>query len=136
MGAPGMAIFSVPSEKIVQVQFNSVCLNHRNPTPRPAMEYKLVPVETYTEDPVLQELLANVGTGTVDRGTAQAAAWHLTNKLSWEQLAAHSLEFIGGRREAIFSRKQIEEAMSLIKQAELKSQERAKIAAAAATKKL
>lgn len=134
-GMPG-GVFSVPSEKTVQVQFNSVCLNHGKPTPRPAMEYKLVPVGTYTDDPVLQELLANVGTGTVDRATAQAAAWHLTDKLSWEQLSAQALEYIGGRRDALFSRKQIDNAMALVKQAELKSQERAKIAAAKSTKKL
>ncbi len=51
------------------------------------MTYKLIPVEEFTKDARLQELCKLVGTGRLNPASAQAAAWHLSNKMSWQELA-------------------------------------------------
>lgn len=124
MGGGGMGFPSVPSEKIIQIPFTSVCMNHGKPSPKAHMTYKLVPTETYTKDTVLQELLAGIATGTLNRKVAQAAAWHLTDDMSWEQLAAKSIKRIGGLgNEPYFTRQEILAAMSLVSAAEAKARE-------------
>jgi hypothetical protein len=96
MGGMGGGFFSVPPEKIVSVSLNTVCLEHGKKEPNLSMRYKLVPVSAVTEDPVVIELLALIGTGKLDRQAAQAAAWHLTNKMSWGQLASKERQHLGG----------------------------------------
>lgn len=51
------------------------------------MTYKLIPVEEFTKDVRLQELCKLVGTGQLNPASAQAAAWHLSDKMSWQELA-------------------------------------------------
>ena len=128
MGGMGMGMFSVPPEKTVLVPFTSVCLNHGKPTPKPSMTYKLVPTESYTQDPVLQEMLVQVATGKLDRGAAQAATWHITDKMSWEQLAAKTEVVLGGQggTRPYFTRQQIIDAMSLFSAAKQQAEIRAK----------
>ncbi len=88
MGGGGMGgMFSVPPEKIVSVNLNTVCLEHGKDDPNVGMQYQLLPLSSVSQDPVLSELLAAVGTGKVDRQAAQAAAWHRANNMSWLQLA-------------------------------------------------
>jgi hypothetical protein len=124
MGGGGMGFPSVPSEKIIQIPFTSVCLNHGKPTPKAHMTYKLVPTETYTKNTVLQEMLAAVATGKLNRNVAQAATWHLTDDMSWEELAAKMIKRTGGLgNQPYFSREEILAAMSLVKAAEAKARE-------------
>ena len=66
----------------------SACLNHGKPDPTPQANYKLMKVEQYTQDPVLQELIALVGAGTRNPQAAQAAVWNRTDDMSWEELTA------------------------------------------------
>ena len=89
------------------------------------MTYKLVPTETYTKDTVLQELLAGIATGKLNRNVAQAAAWHLTDDMSWEQLAAKTIKRVGGLgNQPYFTREEILAAMSLVSAAEAKAREK------------
>ena len=90
-GGGGGGFFSIPAKKMVRLTVNSVCLEHGKPEPTSRMEYKIYPVSDATEDPVLHELLVAVARGQVNQRVAQAAAWHLANKMSWQELA--SLEF-------------------------------------------
>lgn len=121
----GMGMFSVPPERTAQVPFTSVCLNHGQPTPRAAMNYKLVPTEAYTQDPVLQELLVHVSTGKLERGAAQAAVWHVANKMSWGELASKSIESLGGFAPSpYFSREQLVNALSLLQTAKAQAEQK------------
>jgi hypothetical protein len=86
-GMGGGGFFSVPPEKIVSVEFNSVCLEHGKPEPGPRHEYRLVRVEQVTQDPALKELLSMVATGRINTQVAQAAAWHLSDDMDWDELA-------------------------------------------------
>lgn len=124
-GGGGIGFPSVPSEKVIQLPFTSVCMNHGKPSPKASMTYKLVPTETYTKNPVLQELLAGIATGKLNRNVAQAAAWHLTDDMSWEQLAAKKIRRAGGLGDQpYFSREEIIAAMSLVSGAEAKAREK------------
>ena len=86
-GGGGAGFFSVPPDKIVRVEYSSVCLEHGKREPTSGMRYRPVQVEQYSKDPVLKELLARVGNKEIDSEAAQAAAWHVCNDMSWEQLA-------------------------------------------------
>ncbi len=87
-GGGGVGFFSIPPEATVGVPYVSACLNHGKPDPTPRANYKLMRVDQYTQDPVLRELIALVGTGTLNQKAAQAAVWNRTDDMSWKELAA------------------------------------------------
>jgi hypothetical protein len=91
-----IGFFSVPAHKTVQVPLTTVCLAHGKPDPRPRMQYQLVKLEDYTNDPLLQETLKSFVAGGADVETAQAAAWHLSDNMSWADLKAKQIEHLGG----------------------------------------
>ena len=124
-GFQGGGLFTVPPAKTAQVPFVCVCLNHGRPEPRPQMRYKLVKLETFTSDPALQELLIRVGAGDLDSQAAQAAAWHLTDDMSWEQLSAKQIERLGGvDDEPYFTAAQLSRARELVAHAESRAHQR------------
>lgn len=115
---------SIPPEQVGSIPFNSVCLQHGKPEPSVKSEYVLVPVEKFSDDPVLHQLLAAVGTGKVDTQAAQAAAWHLTDKMSWDQLANKAVQHTGGVAPTpYFSQAQLAGAQALLAQAKKRSEE-------------
>ena len=117
MGGGG-GFFSIPPEKVAQVPLNTVCLEHGKADPNPRMHYKLVKTEEFTVDPELRELLLVVASGKLDRKVLQAAAWHLTDKLSWEALAKKSSRrAVGGLPPVFFfSREEIAAARQVVAQ--------------------
>jgi hypothetical protein len=109
---------SIPPEQIASFQMNSVCLEHGKPEPSVKSEYVLVPVEKFSSDPVLYELLTIVGTGKVDPQGAQAAAWNIANKMSWDQLANKVTPHVGGVPPTpYFNRNQLFAGQSILAQA-------------------
>lgn len=122
----GGGFFSIPAEKIVQVPYTSVCLAHGKPDPHPRNTYRIMPVDEYTEDPALRELVRMVASGKVNKQAAQAAAWHIADKMSWQELAAKSVHLLGGRGDLpYFSRSELMAAQQLVTQAEARAKERA-----------
>jgi hypothetical protein len=116
-GLNGNGFFSVPPQKTVQVPMKGVCLAHGKPDPRPRMTYRLVKIEDFTSDPVLRETLNVFGTSDVDLQAAQAAVWHLTDKMNWEALRDKRHEQWGaGEPAPYFSETQVDEAENLIRQ--------------------
>lgn len=123
-GGGGGGFGSIPAESVASVPFNSVCLEHGKPEPTVRSEYVLVPVETVSNDPILRELLEVVGTGKVDRQAAQAAAWHLTDDMSFEELANKAVVHAGGNPPTpYFTRDQLLGAQTLLSFAKQKSEE-------------
>lgn len=112
----GNGFFSIPPGKTVQLQLRSVCLSYGRPDPTPAMKYKLVRVEDQVSDPVLQELLAGINERS-DRDAVQAAAWHLANGLSWEQIAKISNQRLAGVFTPMFSAGEVRNANLLVETA-------------------
>lgn len=130
----GIGFFSIPADRVAQVPFQSVCLNYGKPDPSPRMTYKSVPVESYTQDKVLRETLRMFGRGRHDQTVAQAAAWHLTDKLSWNELAQIKKFTIPGvftSQVPIFSKSQLKAAQELVSLATKRVAESAKEEAAA-----
>ncbi len=125
MGGGGGGFFSIPPERVVSVSFNSVCLEHGKPEANSRSRYRLVPVAQVSQDPVLHELLTVVATGKVDAQAAQAAAWHLTDKMSFQQLAAKTMTHLGGQAPTpYFTQSQLLGAQQLIALAKQKAEER------------
>ena len=124
-GAGGGGFFSIPAEKVVSLQFNSVCLEHGKPEPGPNSKYTIVPLSRVSTDPVLYQLLTKVGTGKVDPQAAQAAAWHLTDKMSFQELAEKVEEHLGDINPSpYFTRDQLLGAQQLLSQAVAKADEK------------
>ena len=91
MGGGGMGggggFMRVPAERMKKLTVTTVCLEHGKPDPNPKMAYKIVPLEEFTKDPQVRVLCEALGNKLVTQNTAQAAAWHLMDKMTWEELA-------------------------------------------------
>jgi hypothetical protein len=123
---PGAGIlFSIPPEKTVQLAFNSVCLNYGRREPHAGMKYKLAKAESVTTDPVLLQLLEDYSPRTA-RDAQQAAAWHLANGLTWEQIAQLVDEKIPGNPTPFFNAQQIQAAKMLVEKSEKTAADRPK----------
>lgn len=114
----GSNFFSIPPESIVELKLNSVCLNHGNPTPQSKMTYELRRVEERVESPALRQLLAGYNPKRIDRKIMQAAAWHLANDISWQELARKQVTSIGLRPRPFIALPQLQVAMKLVEAAE------------------
>ena len=126
-GGGGGGLFSIPPETVARVPYHSVCLEYGKPEPMPRMTYQLMPVEQYTQDPVLQELVGLIARNEIDEDIAQAAAWHLSDHMSWQKLASLSNARLGGLPpEPVFSRNQLGAAQSLVARATEVAREKAK----------
>lgn len=129
-GGGGGGFFSIPPERVAQVPYHSVCLNYGKPDPSPRMTYKPVRVEDYTDNKILQETIRLVGTGRLDYTVAQAATWHITDKLSWERLASlqeYTLPGVYSSRVPTFSIPQLQAAQQLVSVAASRAAEREKM---------
>lgn len=116
-GGGGGGFGSIPPEAVASIPLNTVCLQHGKPDPTSRTDYVLVPVDQYTDDPALRELLKVVGSGKVDKQAAQAAAWHLTDKMSLAELANKSVQHVGGLPPTpYFSAAQLAGADALLRQ--------------------
>lgn len=87
-GGGGGGLFSVPPEKTAEIDAETLCLDHGLRDPSPSVPYKLVPADEHVDRPAVVELLKAFGRGELDHQAAQAAAWHLNNDMSWDELAA------------------------------------------------
>ena len=110
-------VFSVPSQKTVQVSLTTVCLSHGLPDPRPKLKYQLVKFEDYSKDRVLHATLKSLVAGETSLEAAQAAAWHLTDNLSWDDLQNKQIEHLAGDSTPFFSEGTVDHARRLIQYA-------------------
>lgn len=95
-GGGGMGMFSIPPQKVVRLPYHGVCLEHGKREPSSRMRYKLVPVQEYSKDPGLNELLTLVAQRRIPTPVAQAAAWNINSKMPWQTLAAKRRSRLGG----------------------------------------
>lgn len=117
-------IFSVASQQTVQVPLTTVCLAHGLPQPRPRLRYELVKIEDYSKDPLLHETLKAFVAGAVDVETAQAAAWHLTDNMSWGELKAKLSDQLGAVEPTpFFDESKVNAAAELISRVQAQIQE-------------
>lgn len=111
--------FVVQPGKQRAFRFATVCLEHGKPEPSPRVPYKLVAIESFSKDPRLPVVMAALAGGRVSQKSAQAAAWHLANGLSWERLAAEVIDHAGGYPdEPFFAPADLVAARGLVAEAE------------------
>lgn len=83
----GGGFMRLAPEKMRKVAVETVCLEHGKTDPNPRMAYKMVPLEQFTQDPAVRVLCESLGYSQVTQNAAQAAAWHMMDGLSWQELA-------------------------------------------------
>ncbi len=96
------APFIVPVGKTVAVRAPTVCLDYGRREPNPRMAYRLVALDTVSQDPRLALILGGMAAGHVPQKVAQAAAWHLSSGRTWEQLAGEVIKRAGGDPDLAF----------------------------------
>lgn len=104
---------TIPSGRSIALQMRTACLNYGRPDPRPTWTYQLVSVEAYSSNPLLAELLENYGE-RVSRDMFQAAAWHVANGLSWQQLTQLPNPQVRGGNVRLFSTQQVQQAQRFV----------------------
>lgn len=89
MGGMGMGggMFNIAPGKVGRVEVGIVCLEHGKEDPNPRIEYTIKPITSFTQDPKVIELCKLMAKSDMTQNVAQAAAWHLTDGLSWQELA-------------------------------------------------
>jgi len=112
-GRGGGGAFDVAPEKVARLKVQTVCLEHGKKEPTAAVPYEIEPIATYTSDPNVQELCKLVGTSEVSQRAAQAAAWHLANHMTWEQLIDKKSHHLLGPSEVFFTAADIRAAMQI-----------------------
>lgn len=117
-GGGGGGFFSVPPDQIVRVPYHSVCLDHGKGPPRPGNTYKLVRPTEYTDNVDLQQLLKLIAGGSLNRQSAQAAAWHVANDMTWDQLVAKKFDRVGVEDTPFFSPQELYGAQAIVAEAQ------------------
>ncbi len=87
MGGGGGGFMRVPPERMKKFSVTTVCLEHGKPDPNPKIPYKIVPLEQFTNNPRIRVVCEALGYNQVTQNTAQAAAWHIMDNMSWQELA-------------------------------------------------
>ena len=83
----GRGIMRIAPGKIHKLKAKTVCLEHGKPDPKPRVAYRMIPLETFTTDPIITAVCQQLGTGQIPQSVAQAIVWHHGNGLPWTQLA-------------------------------------------------
>ena len=112
-GAAGAA-FSIPPEKSRILKVRTVCLEHGRSEPQPRHAYRLDRFDSFSSDPALQGVLEALGRGEISSQVAQAAAWHLSSGLSWEQIANERIDHVVDEDEPFFTAAEIFAARQVV----------------------
>ncbi len=112
MGGMGMGgFFDVAPERAGKIKVATVCLEHGKLDPNPRVAYELRPITDFTNDLAVAEVCSMLGAGKLDQSTAQAAAWHLTDGLTWQELASKiKVKHLNGTVEMYFNAQQLQVA--------------------------
>lgn len=83
----GMGLMRVAAGKTRKLKAKTVCLEHGKPDPRPRIAYRMIPIESYTNDPAVIQVCQQLGAGHIPQQVAQAVVWNQANGMPWTQLA-------------------------------------------------
>lgn len=119
MGGMGMGgFFNVGPDRVGKIKVQTVCLEHGKEDPNPRVPYELRPITSFTQKAELIEMCKMLGRGEIDQVSAQAAAWHLSDGLTWDQLAQKvKIRHLNGQTEMYFSSSQLQQAMQAVRAA-------------------
>lgn len=122
-GGGGGGFFNVAPDKVAKAKVVVVCLDHGMKDPNARVPYKLIPLESYAKTAEVAELVKMLAKGQIDQHSAQAAAWHLQNGLSWEKLAAKiGAKHLNGSVEPYFTTVHLQRAFTAVRVAEQRAE--------------
>jgi hypothetical protein len=122
-GFGGGGFFNVAPEKTGKIKVTTVCLEHGKNDPNPRIPYKIVPLEKFNNDPKVYEVCAMLGHGEIDQASAQAAAWHFTDEMTFEELVAKiGVKRLNGSTEPFFAPQQVVRGAQIAREAQRRSQ--------------
>ena len=126
-GGGGGGVFNIPPGKVGKVSLTTVCLEHGKPNPTLKMDYTIAPLSTVTSDPSVAEICRMIAADEVAQPVAQASAWNITDKLSWQKmLVLNRLERMDGYFERFFTPNQLAFAQRVVAVAAERAEERKK----------
>jgi hypothetical protein len=108
-GMVGQPLMYVGPEKPGQVKVELLCLDHGKPNPRPAVKYEVKRVDEVTDKQGVTEVCQLLARGEITHCAAQLAAWHFSNGMTWEKLAALRHKEVFGSKPT-YTAKEIEAA--------------------------
>jgi len=111
-GGGGGNFFNVAPEKVGEVPFTSVCLEHGKPEPRAAAKYEIRPLETFSTKPEVRETLQLLGQGKLTQRAAQILAWHYQSNMTMEELIAKRIVNLNAPPTPYFEAHEIQEAFA------------------------
>jgi len=117
MGGMGMGggFLDAGADRAGKFKVPTVCLEHGKADPNPRVPYEIAPIAEFTQDAALVEVCQMLGREELDQKTAQAAAWHLSDKLSWQELAAKiGVKHLNGSVEAFFQPQHVQGAVQAV----------------------
>ncbi len=107
-------MFNIPAGRAIKIKADAVCLEYGKPSPDARMKYQLKPLAEVCDKPELAAVLTSLGKDQMDQRTAQAAAWHLTDDLSFSKLAGLLRREVGGTKEYQFTPDQVASAQGFL----------------------
>lgn len=117
-GGYGGGMFDIPPERVVKMQVPVVCLEYGKSEPNAHVPYKMEPADKYTSDGEVQAVCKLLGEGKLDQRAAQAAAWHVANHMSWDDLAnMKTFPHFPQYSRPYFSQSELHEAVVIVDQA-------------------
>jgi len=116
----GGGAFNIAPEASAKIKLPVVCLEHGKKDPSANVPYEIRPVESFTQDDRVKEVLTMLGEGNLDQRAAQAAAWHFSSGMSWDELANKTIRHLGSSvDERYFSRAELQLALQIANRAEI-----------------
>jgi hypothetical protein len=124
-GGQGGPAFNIAAEKTRRIEVPCLCLEHGKRDPTPKMAYEIKPIEALTTKSETVALIKRYARGDVNVKAAQAAAWHLENGMSWQQLASKKITHLLGPDQPYFNERELTVAVNLVRDATAKAKEAA-----------
>jgi len=118
LGAPAgnRFFFNLEPEKVGPLKLRTVCLAYGKAEPNPRVPYEVRPIEAVTCQPGVREVCRLLASN-VDQKALQAAAWHLNNGLTWDQLKNKRNKLTLGLSEPIFTARELKQGRELAEMA-------------------
>ena len=92
------------------------------------MKYTIKPLEVLSTDPSVRQICHMLANGEIRQPVAQAAAWNVANKLSWNfLLTKNRVELSNGYFERYFAPVQLYEAQGTVQEAQRRAIEYVKL---------
>ena len=124
----GGGVFNIPAGKSGKVSVKTVCLEEGKADPKHYIDYVVQPLENLTTNPEVFEVCRMLANDEVAQPVAQAAAWNVENKISWnELLVKNRVERMDGSFERYFHPNHIRFAAQVVSVATERAEERAKL---------